>query len=164
MPHDLPLMRTFPPMHGHVPLSTARREIEAHKQHVDQALQQYNTDMQSSLDKYKRGMEHLFQLHVQEASALLDMAIEVNADLQRIIAQQQADNTKRIAQLEAQLEAEKMNAFRCYMSGSHKTAAETSSLDLWDEAEALHANANANACSAQSIHDFLHIPTFDQSL
>jgi len=104
-------------------------------------------------------MEHLYALHTQEASALIAMALEVNANLQKIIAQQQADNAIKIVQLESQLEAEQMNAFRCYMSGSNKAAVASSSLNLWDEEYALHSNADANTCSAQSIHDFVNLPS-----
>ena len=159
-------MRTFPPMHLHVPLSIAQQEIEAYKQYSNHVVCKYTEAMARSVDAYKYEMEHVVELHVQETSALLAMALEVNTNLQAIIAQQQKDNAhlqtenaKKITQLEDQLAAEQMHSFRRYMSDNHNNKAETATLDLWDENDA----SNANTCSLQSIYDFMHLTTFEEA-
>lgn len=161
---DMALMvaptRTFPPMHLYVPLNNAQQEIEAHKQHTTQAFRNYTEAMAQSVNKYKYDMEHLLTLHIQETSALLTTALEVNASLQACITQQQAQHAQKIAQLEAQIAVEEMNAFRRYMSSSHKSTADgadRANLDLWDE-------THGGACSVQSINDFMQLPMFDEAL
>lgn len=162
--HDMALplapMRTFPPMHLYVPLSVAQQDIETYKQHTAQAFHNYTQAMAQSVNNYKYDMEHTVALHIQETSILLSLALDVNANLQTCITKLQAEHAKKIAQLEAQIAVEEMNAFRRYMSSSCKTAADGAggtNLDVWDE-------THGGACSVQSINDFMQLPMFDEAL
>lgn len=166
MSHALPLMRTFPSMNLHVQSTFSHQEIEEHRQFSAQVFRYHTEAMTRSIDAYIYEMEQIVAIHVQETSALLTMALEVNTSLQAIIAQQQihyaqqqAEDAKKITQLEDQLAAEQMLSFRRYMSDNHNIPADTASLDLWDETDVSHTNT----CSVQSIHDFVHLPMSDEN-
>ena len=158
------MSRTFPPMHMYVPLSIAQQDIEDHKKHnlrlTADAIDKYTEDMSQSVAKYKYETDTMVQLHFKETSTLLSIALDINASQQKYIAQQHADNAKKIAELEAQLASEQMNSCRCYMKDNHKTATntvDTSDIDIWEETDGTHANA----CSVENIHAFMQLPVFD---